>query len=178
MKKNFLLIALIFFLAAPAEAADEDLPFDTLFFTVSSDENSILALIRMKNDGAVCFMVMDRNIEPVGLVPYTRKTYDFYLDKDSPLIAVMGFPQQQRGQVDDDLGEWDESFHIVPFYVNFDVQGGQVVCEKPFSSAHGLNPSHYHGTIKNTDYARLIEILMKLMPQLHQVADSKNISLP
>ena len=176
MKKIFLL-ALIIFFAIPVEAAEEDLPFEPMVFTLSADENSILALIRIKADGAVCFMAMDRNIEPVGLVPYTRKTYDFYLN-DSPLIAVMGFPQQQRGQVDDDLGEWDEGFHIVPFRVNFDVQGGRVVCRKPFASAHGLKPSHYYGTIKNTDHARLIEILMTLMPQLHQVAESKNISLP
>ena len=179
-KKIILLLALIFFSATNVEAADENLPFDTIALATPADESSILALIRMKSDGAPgapCFMVMAKNIDIIGFVPYSREIYDFYLN-ESPLISVMAFPNQQRAQVDDELGDWDEDLHIIPFYALFEVQNGQVICQKPFSSARGLNPSHYHGRIKNTDHERLIEILMILMPQLHQAVESNNISLP
>ena len=181
-KKIFLLLVLIFF-AAPVEAADENnLPFDTLAVAYPADESSILALIKMKSDGSLGFMVAEKNVEPIGLVFYSRKVYDFYLNKDTygypPLIFNMIIPQQQRGQLDDNLGEWNDNVHILPVYALFDVKDGQVICEKSFTSGKGLNPSHYQARIQNPNHVRLIEIFMTHMPRLHEIIKSKNISLP
>ena len=107
----------------------------------------------------------------------------FYLNKDSygyysPLIFEMFLPGQERGQLDENLGEWKEISHFVPVYALFDVEDGKVICQKPFYSATMRNPSHYHDTIKNPTHERLIEVFMTQMPRLHEIVNEKNISLP
>ena len=182
-KKIILLLALIFLTATNVEAAEDDLPFDTLAIAYPSTENEMLALIKMKSDGKVGFMVAAKDLEPIGLIPYTRENYDFYLKKDvtggyPPLISVIVIPRVERGQVDDDLGAWDEDVHIIPIYALFDVKDGEIICEKPFYSASGLNPSHYQGKIQNPNHERLIEIFMTNMPRLHKFIEDKGIALP
>lgn len=182
-KKIFLLLALIILSATNVEAADDDLPFDTLAIAYPVDESSILALIRMKSDGSLGLMVAEKSLEPIGLVGYSRAVYDFYLTEKTsagypPLIFNLVIPQQQRGQVDDDLGDWSDNVHIVPVYALFDVKDGQVICQKPFYSASGLNPSHYQGRIQNPNHERLVELFMTYMPHLHESVAAQNISLP
>ena len=184
-KKIFLLLALILLSATNVEAADDDLPFDTLAVAYPADENSILALIKMKPNDSLGFMVAEKSLEPIGLVPYSRAVYDFYLTKDttgndySPLIFTLVVANAKRGQADDELGAWeDERTHIVPVYALFDVRDGQIICQKPFYSASGLNPSHYHATIQNPNHTRLIELFMTQMPRLHELVAAQNISLP
>lgn len=183
-KKIILLLALIFLTAANAEAAEEnDLPFDTLAVAYPPAENEILALIKMKSDGKLGFMVAAKDLDSIGLFPCTRANYEFYLKKDAaggypPFISVMVVPRAQRGQVDENLGDWDEDVHIIPIYALFDFKDGQIICEKPFFSASGLNPSHYQGKIQNPNYERLIEVFMTNMPRLHEIVESKGIALP
>lgn len=184
-RKIILLLAVIFLTAtANVEAAEENnLPFDVVADAYSESGTEAIALIRMKTNGALALMVAAKDLSPVGIVPYTRKTYDFYLTPDehglySPLIFEMLIPQSERGQLDDNLGEWDETIHTLPIYALFNVQNGQVICQKPFYSAGTMNPSHYHDTVKNPNHERLIEILMTVMPRLHEVIAGRNISLP
>lgn len=184
LKKLILLLALILLTTANVEAAEEnDLPFEPLAATYTEGGKELLALIKMKENGSIGFMVMAKDVEPVGLIAYSKEVYDFYLNKDTaggypPLITMMIVPNQERGQVDDDLGEWNQKFHLLPIYALFKVENGKVVCEKPFYSASGLNPSHYHGTIRNINHTRLIEIFMTHMPQLHEVVQAQGITLP
>lgn len=181
-KKIILFLTLILLTATNVEAAEDNLPFDVLAGAYSENGNECSALIKMKSNGTYAFMTLSKDLGSIGIIAYSRKVYDFYLNKGqagySPLILNMLIPQENRGQLDDDLGEWDENLHIIPIYALFDVVGGQIVCQKPFYSAGVLNPSHYHSSIKNPKHERLVEIFMTLMPRLHEVVASKNISLP
>ena len=182
LKKIILLLALIILTATNVEAAEEQ-PFDSLASTYVEGSQEALSLIRMKDDGELLFMVATKKVQVVGLVTYSRNVYDFYLNKDQtggypPLIFGMVFPNEQRAQIDDNLGEWQGVLHLLPIYALFDVKDGQIICDKPFYSASGLNPSHYHGTIRNTDHSKLIEIFMTHMPRLHEIIAAQNISLP
>ena len=183
LKKIILLLALIILTAANVEAAENDLPFDTIATTYAEGETDAISLIKGKTEDSMAFLVAGENIQGVALIMYSRKVYDFYLNKDSygyysPLIFEMFLPGQERGQLDEDLGEWKEISHVVPVYALFEVEDGKVICQKPFYSATMRNPSHYHATIKNPTHERLIEVFMTQMPRLHEIVNEKNISLP
>lgn len=183
-RKIILLLAVVMLAAANVEAApDNGLPFDPLATTASDTDSGALTLIRMKDTAELCFLVADNKAQALGMVPYTSRIYDFYLHKNSsggysPFIFMMVLPMEIRGQIDDDLGEWQENFHLLPVYALFDVKNGQVICEKPFYSASGINPSHYQGTIRNPNHERLVEIFLTHMPRLHRLIRDQHISLP
>lgn len=183
-KKIFLLLALILLTAtfAHVRAADE-VDFEPLVTTYDGSNPESLTLIRMKDDGAIYFVATESLTKGMAFVPYSRKIFDFYLSRDeyggySPLIFTMALPMQQRGQLDDNLGEWRKSVHVVPVYALFEVDGGQVICDKPFFSASSLQSTHYHDRIQNPTHQRLIEILLTHMPRLHELTNSKGIVLP
>lgn len=185
-KKILLLLALILLTATTnVEAAEEknNLPFDVLAEAYSADENEAIAFIKTKPSGEYAFLAAAKGLEPVGIVPYSREMYNFYLGKNeqgnySPVIFVMLIPQAERGQLDEELGDWDETLHIIPVYAIFDVKDGQIICEKPFYSASGLKATHYQAKIQNPAHERLVEIFLTNLPRLHEVIDSNNISLP
>lgn len=185
-KKIFLLLALILLtVAMNVEAAEEEysLPFETLARAYSADENEAVGLIQMKSSGEYAFIAVAKGLDPIGLIPYSHEIYNFYMNKDQsggypPVIFAMLLPQSEHGQLDDELGDWDENLHIIPVYALFDVKDGQVICEKPFYSANELKASHYQTKIQNPDHERLIETFLTNLPRLHEVIDSKNISLP
>ena len=183
-RKIILLLALIFF-AANVEAAppDNGMPFDPLATTASENDSGALTLVVMNDTNELCFIVADNKARALGMVPYTNRIYDFYLRKDSsggypPFIFMMVLPMETRGQLDDDLGEWQENFHLLPVYALFDVKNGQVVCQKPFYSKSSLQSTHYHDTIKNPNHERLIEIFLTHMPRLHRLIRDQHIALP
>lgn len=184
-KKIFLLLALILMTMTSVEAAEEEnnLPFEVLAEAYSADENEAIAFIKTKPSGEYAFLAAAKDLGPVGIVPYSREMYNFYLDKNeqgnySPVIFAMLIPQAERGQLDEELGDWDETLHIIPVYAIFDVKDGQVICEKPFYSASELKASHYQAKIQNPAHERLIEVFLTNLPRLHEVIDSNNISLP
>lgn len=182
MRKIILLLALILLTANVEAAPDNGLPFDPLATTASDIDSGALTLIRMKDTGELCFLIADNKAHALGMVPYTSRIYDFYLHKDNsgypPFIFQMVIPMESRGQLDDDLGIWQENFHLLPVYALFDVKNGQVVCDKPFYSATMLKPSHYHAKIQNPNHTRLIEIFLTHMPRLHKQIRDQQISLP
>ena len=162
------------------EAAEDENPFELIVDTHSGRE--MLALVKSKADGELFFMVAARNFDSTGFIPYERRVYDFYLNQDQTggcLTTTMILPGQTRGQVDDDLGEWQGNVHLLPIvYARFKVENGQVICKKPFYSASGIDPSHYQTKIRNIDHTQLIEILMTHMPRLHEAVQAKGITLP
>lgn len=178
-KKIILLLALILFTSLNAEAADDELNFDPIMTTYTDDEPAALTLIRMKEDGSIYFVATDTSANAMAFMQYSRRLYDFYVEpSQSPLIFMMALPAQERGQLDDDLGDWQGNVHVVPIYALFNVADGQIICEKPFYSATGLTPSHYQATIRNPNHTRLVEIFMTHMPRLHERIDKAGISLP
>ncbi len=181
-KKIILLLALILLTAANVEAAD-DINFDELATTNVEGATEFLSLIRMKDNGAFNFVAIDETLHAVSMVKYSSELCNFYQRRSPygdfpPLIFLMILPKQERGQIDDSLGEWLGNGHIIPVYALFDVKDGQVICDKPFYSARGITPSHYHSMIQTLVHERLIEIFMTHMPRLHEIIKSKNISLP
>ena len=182
MRKIILLLALIILSAANVAAAAEEnqeLPFETLVCVYPEDESEVLALIKLKPEGNLAFMVAAKDLEPIGLIRCSRELCDFYFKEDnSPVTFLLGIPEEKREQVDDELGAWEENFHVIPVYALFKVEDGKVICDKPFFSAEGLNPSHYQGKIQNPNHERLIEIFLTYMPYLHDEIDKRNISLP
>lgn len=185
VRKIILMLTLIFLAAANAEAAPDDgMPFDPLATTASDNDSGALTLVVMKDTNELCFIVADNQARALGMVPYTARVYDFYLQRDSsggcpPFMFMMVLPMETRGQIDDDLGEWQENFHLIPVYALFNVQsGGKVICEKPFFSANSLQSTHFHDTIKNPNHERLIEIFMTHMPRLHRLVRDQHLSLP
>ena len=183
-KKIILLLALILLTVTSCEAAEnEGISFDTLAVIESNDETQELALVQKKDDGAIYFIMIDKNAEKMALVPYSSALYNFYQNQGEygdypPLIFCMLLPEQARGQLDEDLGEWQEDLHAVPVYALFHVEDGQVICEEPFFSAKSLDATHFHLTIKNPMHTQLIEVLMTQMPRLHDEITAKNITLP
>ena len=181
-KKIVLLLALILLTTTNVEAADNDAPFDILTSTYKEGANDILALVRAKDNGALGFAILNFSAKEIAFVDYSRELYDFYLKKDKsgypPLIFALMLPGQERGQVDDDLGTWKENFHVIPVYALFNVENGRIICQKPFYSAKGLTPSHYHGRVQNPKHTRLIETFLTQMPLLHEQVQAKGITLP
>ena len=183
-KKIFLLFALILLTTANVAAAeDTEIPFDTVATTYTDGAREMLALVKMKSDGTPAFIVMAEEVQGMGLVPYTKELYDFYLNKTEfgdypPLIFGMLVFNQERGQLDDDLGAWKEGMHLIPVYAMFHVENGQVVCGKPFSSATDVNSTHFHATIQNPNHIKLVETFMTQMPRLHEIIQANNIALP
>lgn len=177
-KKIILLLALIL-LTTSVAAAEDDIGFAPLATSYSEGNPASLTLIKEKSDGSIYFVVSDDSINEMAFIKYSPKLYNCYLNENgSPAIFEMMLPNQERGQLDDNLGEWDKTVHIIPVYALFEVDGEQVICDKPFFSASYLNPSHYHDRIQNPKYNRLIEIFLKHMPRLHADVTSRGISLP
>ena len=174
MRKIILLLALIL-LTANVEAADID--FDPLATTYSENDPASLTLIKMKNEDSFFFVVADGSADTMAFVKYSPELYNFYI-KDSPAIFLMLLPMQERGQLDDKLGDWDETVHLIPVYALFEVENGKIICDKPFFSADSLESTHFHDTVQNPKHERLIEIFMSHMPRLHDEINSKKISLP
>lgn len=185
-KKLILLLALILTMTtANVEAAEQrELPFETLATTyVEGGPKEVLALIKMKSDGSYFFLVAAEGADGIGMVPFSQKIYNFYLTPNeqgdySPLIFGLMLPNQERGQADDDLGDWRDKTHLIPVYAQFNVENGQVVCGKPFSSATDLESTHFHATIQNPTHIRLVEVFMTSMPRLHEVVQANGITLP
>ena len=178
MKKIFSLLVFLL-LTTSVALAEDDIGFDPLATTYSEGNPASLTLIREKSDGSIFFVVSDASTNEMAFIRYSPKLYNLYLDENgSPAIFEMILPMQERGQLDDNLGEWKEAIHIVPVYALFDVADGQIICDKPFFSASYLNPSHYHDRIQNSKHWRLIEIFLTHMPRLHDDVTSKGISLP
>lgn len=183
VKKIILVLTLVLLTFSSVAAAEDDVPFESLADTYVQGGREVLDLIKMKSDGTLFFRVMSRSFEAVALIPYERSVYDFYLNANqtggySTLITPMLLPGQMRGMIDDDLGEWQESLHILPIYAAFKVEGGQVICKKPFYSMSGIHASHFRVKIRNIDHTQLIEIFMTHMPRLHEVIQAKGIALP
>lgn len=182
-KKIFLVLALILLTFTSAEAADGDLSFDPIMTTYTEGSNDALTLIRMKDNGSLFFVAADTTTNAFAFVPYSRKLYDFYMNKDEyggypPLIFAMMLTETERGQLDDNLGEWQDKVHIVPVYALFNVKDGQVICDDEFYSATSMESTHFHDKIKNPNHTRLVQIFITHMPRLHELLDAKGITLP
>ena len=106
-----LLTAVLIFTFNVAAAENNDLSFDVLAVTYSENETQALALIQKKDDGSIFFVVTDKNSDSMALIQYSPELYNFYLNKSEygypPLIFLMMLPEQKRGQLDDNLGEWN-----------------------------------------------------------------------
>lgn len=183
-KKIILLLALILLTMTPkVDAAENDLPFNFLATTyVEGGSHEVLALVKMKNSGALAFMVSAKDVKNIAMIPYSYDFYNFYMRKDQyddcpPLIFTMLVTGQERGQSDDNLGEWKDDLHFIPVYALCNVKDGQVICSKPFYSTTSMESTHYHDTVKNPDNTRLIEIFMTHMPRLHEAVQAKGINL-
>ena len=171
-RKIILLLALIFFAANVEAAPDNGMPFDPLATTATENDSGALTLVVMKDTRELCFLVADNKARALGMVPYTSRIYDFYLSKDATtLVFDMVLPMEVRGQLDDELGEWQENFHRMKIHAAFKVSNGQVICTRPFHSADGR-------TIRNPNHERLIEIFLTHMPRLHRLIRDQYISLP
>lgn len=182
-KKIFLLLALILMTFTSAEAVGNDLDFDPIMTTYTEGDSGSLTLIRMKDNGAFYFVATDISANTMAFILYDRKLYDFYLNKDEyggypPLIFAMALPMSERGQLDDNLGAWEKTVHIVPVYALFNVKDGQVICDDEFYSATSLESTHFHDKIKNPNHTQLVQIFMTHMPRLHELLDAKGINLP
>lgn len=183
-KKIFLLLALIFFMSTTnVEAAEENnSAFDIVASTYAEGAPDALALVKMKSDNSLYFMVATDN-KQFALIPYSRKVYDFYMNKGEsgypPLIFLMLVMNQQRGQLDDNLGEWKDNMHGIPVYVIFNVEGNQLHLNETFWSGEGtLAPSHFHSEIKNPTHIKLIRAFISNMPALHEQIDAKKATSP
>ena len=182
-KKIILLLALILMsLTANVEAAENESPFEILTSTYVDGANDAVALVKAKSTGEFYFMLATKDGQR-ALIPYTRKIYDFYKIKTPdgypPLIFLMMVLDQNRGQVDDDLGEWKGNLHAIPVYVLFDVENDQLQLSQTFWSATGtMSPSHFQAEIKNQNNIRLIKAFISHIPGLHEQVDSKGIVLP
>ncbi|MBR7070454.1 MAG: hypothetical protein IKI30_08460 [Oxalobacter sp.] len=143
-----------------------------------------LSLIRKCCNGKLYFMVTDKASGKNAFVEYSKKVYDFYLDKDGyggypPLMFVLSVPRDLKGNGDDGLGEWRGKVHHIPVYALFEVVNGRVMYDDdPFFSASYLNPSHYHDRIKDPAHVRLIKTLMSQMPELHEAVEKAGVRLP
>lgn len=179
MTKKIILLLVLILLTKSAAAAEDDINFDPLATSYSEGNPAALTLIKEKSDGAIYFVISDDSLNEMAFIKYSPKLYNLYLNENgSPAIFEMMLPNQERGQLDDNLGAWEKNIHIIPVYALFGVDGEQVICDKPFFSASYLNPSHYHDRIQNPKHVRLIEIFLKHMPRLHADATSRKISLP
>ena len=183
LKKFIMLFALIMLTVSSVNAADnEDLNFEPLATTYSENNSASLTLVKIKDDDSIFFAVADSPTSTMAFVKYSPELYNFYLKKSEygypPLIFTMMIPMQERGQLDDNLGAWDNSVHLIPVYALFNVENGQVICDKPFFSADSLESTHFHDTVQNPNHTRLIEIFMTHMPRLHEEVNSKSIVLP
>ncbi len=143
-----------------------------------------LSLIRNRKDGRLYFMVTDKASGKHAFVAYSKKVYDFYLNKDGyggypPLMFVLSVPRDIRGK-DDGLGEWRGKVHHIPVYALFEVVKGRVMFDDdvPFFSASYLNPSHYHDRIEDPVHAQLVRTLMSQMPELHEAVEKTGVRLP
>ena len=194
-KKIIFLLALILLTAATnVEAAEKNNAATDLFSkNISSsyvnDEVIILdgvTLFKDDSSGDLFFAVVSLDEQILCAIPYSREIYNFYLNKNqfgsySPLIfnmIVLDMTGQKREQLDDNLGEWQGEAHIIPVYALFNVEDGKIICEKPFFAASGLESTHYHDTIKNPTYERLIEMFLTQMPRFHRMIESKDMDLP
>ena len=186
LKKIFLILALILATTAVnVEAAESNLPFDMLATTyVEGGPNEMVALVKMKSDGSNFFFVTAEGLEISALIPYVPEVYNFHLRRDEyddppPLIFMMFLMNESRGQLGENLGEWNDNLHVVPVYALFHInKDGKIVCDKPFFSADDMESTHFHSQVQNPNHERLIEIFMTNMPRLHEVVKEKNIALP
>ena len=129
-------------------------------------------------------MVTDKASGKHAFVAYSKKVYDFYLDKDEyggypPLMFVLSVPRDTQGK-DDGLGEWRGKVHHIPVYALFEVVKGRVMYDDdvPLFSASYLNPSHYHDRIEDPVHAQLVRTLMSQMPELHEAVEKAGVRLP
>lgn len=147
---------------------------DVVASTAPDSDSWLLAIMKEGNDHI--FVVFNGKTEQGAIIPYDRNLYNFYLG-ESPLIFVMAVHDSPR-DVDVDLGEWADGFHLLPVYALFNYQNGNVTIESYLSSGAGLNPSHYQGRIQSPYHIKLAEVFLKRMPDLHKAVESSGVVLP
>ncbi|MCR5834229.1 MAG: hypothetical protein K6G55_06240 [Selenomonadaceae bacterium] len=183
LKKFVLMIALIFATAtANCYAAESELPFGFVGTTYQQGDKNFLALVSMKSNKSLFFMVANESGKTV-FVPYSKDLYEFYLKTTSdgkrlPIAFPILITNQERGQVDDNLGQWRDKSHYIPVCVTFDYKDGQVICEKPFLGATSDKPKEFNTPIQSQDTTNLIEVFMTKMPLLHKKFDADGVKLP
>lgn len=170
LKKFFALIfGISLFLTATCSANE--------MLATTATENDVWSLSLIKTDNQeYAFLVLNLQTEQGAIIPYSRDYYDFYL-KDSPFIFVMAVVDSPK-DVDKDLGEWRNEFHLLPVYALFNYTGGKVNLESYLSSGQGLQPSHYQGRIQSPYHLKLAEIFLTHMPALHQAVENGGVALP
>ena len=146
-----------------------------LVTSTAPDSDSWLLAI-MKEGNEYIFVVFNNQTEQGAVIPYDRNFYNFYLG-ESPLIFVMAVHDSPR-DVDVDLGEWADEFHLVPVYALFNYKNGKVTLDSYLSSGAGLNPSHYQGRIQSPYHIKLAEVFLTRMPDLHKAVESNGVVLP
>ena len=158
-----------------------------IFFTATCSANEILAstadennpwslsLIKTDNN-EYAFLVLNFQTEQGAIIPYSRDYYNFYMG-ESPFIFIMAVPDSPK-DVDYDLGEWRDEFHLIPVYALFNYSNGAVNLESYLSSCNGLSASHYQAHINSPYHLKLAEIFLTHMPALHKVVESGGVTLP
>ena len=149
--------------------------------TTSIDSDSWFLAIIKNSDNDYYFAMVNKQNQQGAIVPYERKLYNFYFNKEQygypPLIFIMGVQDSPR-DVDANLGEWSGDFHLLPVYSNFEYENGRVIPETYPTSGVGLHPSHYQARIQSPYHVKLVKVFMTKMPELHRVVESNGINLP
>ena len=149
---------------------------DELLATTATDDNPWSLSIMKTDKNEYAFLVFNFQTEQGAIIPYSRDNYDFYL-KDSPFIFLMAVKDSPK-DVDKDLGEWRDEFHVIPVYALFNYINGNVMLESYLSSGKGLQPSHYQARIQSPYHLKLAEVFLTQMPALHKAVEDGNVSLP
>ncbi len=147
--------------------------------TLGHSGNGFLAIIN--NNGEYGFVINDEKNHQIAEVPFSFKTYNFYLNKDGKYLPPVIFNMDVlTDNTDDDmkLGQWSGPNHIIPIYAVFKLDQYNNILPGMLTSAQGLTPSHYQAHLKEQKNVDTANLFLTEMKTLHQYVEDNKVSVP
>lgn len=143
------------------------------------DENGFVGLTSDKE-----IIIYNKPNDMIASVPYTteyfylKNNYEMYSNGSKsydPVIFTMTVINDDKDNVDENLGKWHGNNHLIPMYVLYDLDSNNNIKAIQAYSANSLNPSHYHETINNGTYVLLAKTLFTHADSLNKDIELRKI---
>ena len=178
MLKKFLLAGLLAILVSVNVCYAASDRFTVLAKT--SLENDCALAITKSNSGGYYITVVDRYEDGLAYVPFNKNFYNFFVGKAGEHYTVVIFPMyanDDRNDVDTNLGAWEANVHIMPVYVPYLYDGQKIQVIGDVTSGRELHPSHYQERIKNPVHVKLAQVFVTRMADLHQAVNASGVTM-
>lgn len=136
----------------------------------------------LQRDGQYGFYILNSVDHQIAFVPFSQSLYHFYEKKErksyNPSFAFNITIFDDKVDRDKNAGAWEKNNHIIPVYIDFEIDAKGNIIPGMINTAESLNPSHYHDVLYEQKNVNTINLLLTEMKSLKANAGENNITLP